>query len=149
MVDGIGAMLITDGEGVALFSGGFALIALIWLYYLSRRLKRLGRAAHKLEMAGNDELGISWGRGFFRLWLVGSTVWIGFVAWLAYQTKDHPTLTNRCVCLPDATYAVSDYLFPQTVSTFTFLLLALTPVISAWIAGLVLAWIAAGFWRSR
>jgi hypothetical protein len=100
---------------------------------------------------------VSWRRGFFRLWLVSSLLWVSLLAWIGYQRfvqlscfdarKATPSLGNPYECLPSTGYPDFDYLLPNTATVIDFVAMALAPTVCVLIAGLIAAWIAAGFGR--
>jgi hypothetical protein len=87
---------------------------------------------------------VSWRRGFFRLWLVVSLLWVSFLAWIGYQRfvqlscfdarKAAPSLGNLYECLPSTGYPDFDYLLPNTATVIDFIAMAVAPIVCALIA---------------
>ncbi len=98
-------------------------------------------------------------RGFFRLWIAASLLWAGFAGWSVYQAtagaraadqsacvelrKAQPQLGNPFDCF-DAGMEFGDLLPPGT-RIREFAVLTLPPVIGAFVLGVAVMWIAAGF----
>jgi hypothetical protein len=83
---------------------------------------------------------MSWQRGLFRLWLVGSILWICVVVWIAY---DRISTVVRLRAAPDYT----PFGTPRPISAFVwdYSLYALVPVLGSLALGLAVAWITTGF----
>jgi hypothetical protein len=94
-------------------------------------------------------------RGFFRLWIVASLVWLGAVLTVEYRDTAIPSLTKSCSELLDFTLdrtgeklgpadvAKCDHVWQEErirIAGITF-----GPPFSFLVAGLVLAWIVEGF----
>jgi hypothetical protein len=117
------------------------------------------------------EKGMNWARGFFRLWLVLSALWIGAMAWTERDqlcsashdrrveavVADSPLVLARIdeTLLEGAYHSLVDCLPPRGGadawwrSREPVLLMVLGPPIGAFIFGCVLLWVGRGFRLTR
>jgi hypothetical protein len=94
-------------------------------------------------------------RGFFRLWIVASLIWIGAVLTVEYRDTTIPSLTKSCSELLSFTLdRTGEKLGPADVARCDQVWgeeririggIALGPPLAFLVAGLLLAWIAGGF----
>jgi hypothetical protein len=105
---------------------------------------------------------MNWGRGLFRIWLVGSVAWLGVVGWWVfkslqpYQMTHTPTPAEVEICQKAAENPF--YCYDPIVSVVTPELplwqwawvvgYAIVPPLLVYLAGRVLWWILRGFSRA-
>jgi hypothetical protein len=104
---------------------------------------------------------MSWRRGLLRLWLLGSALWVGVVAWIAYYSvvvprqaaatcfetrKADSTLGNPFDCF-DSASPFAD-LIPWSSDIMKYGTWAFAPVVATLVLGLSIAWVLAGFRRA-
>ncbi len=97
---------------------------------------------------------MNWRRGLFRLWLIGSAVWIGGVLAVAAQEKAIPSLMIGCSALhefvlEDGQKPGPDY-FAQCEGKWReerlrLFALVIAPPVGAFILAVALTWIGRGF----
>jgi hypothetical protein len=76
---------------------------------------------------------VNWQRGLFRLWLMASVCWIGFVGWIAYLEFEH----------------YFDDLIPVRGGVADYAARIIVPILSTLVLGLMAAWVSAGFGRKE
>jgi hypothetical protein len=103
---------------------------------------------------------MNWKQGLLRIWVVGSSLWAIFVAWLAHSTrsaaasqqdcfeahKANPTLGNPFDCF-DGNALSFDDLIPLTSFAKPYVALAIGPIFGALLLGFLVAWVIDGFKR--
>ena len=108
---------------------------------------------------------MNWKRGFFRIWIVASVGWAGFVGWLFYNAtvvsqrqaaiqsacvedrRADPSLGNVFDCFEKG-IRIDDLTTFGSILT-KHLALAVGPMIAALVVWFVAAWILAGFQNQR
>jgi hypothetical protein len=108
---------------------------------------------------------MNWSRGFLRLWLISSVLWISWVAWFAYEGAMVPRLIaakqESCLRARKADSSLGNPfdcfhggmsfadLIPWSTDIINYGALAFSPVVALLFIGLAIKWIAAGFRASK
>jgi hypothetical protein len=119
--------------------------------------------ATDIHRCGDEKSGVppvNWKQGLLRIWVVGSSLWAIFAAWLAYSTrsaaasqqdcfeahKANPALGNPFGCFDGKALSFDD-LIPLTSFAKPYVALAIGPIFGALLLGFLVAWIIDGFKR--
>jgi len=93
---------------------------------------------------------MNWRRGFLRLWIAASVLWIGAVGFIGYDSVIVPR--NKLSALKAAGASTdeiirADVLFADLIPLAHYVWMALLPVVISFILGCAFAWVIAGFGR--
>jgi len=108
---------------------------------------------------------MNWRGGMFRIWIVASLIWIGFVSVSAYKAiavprhiaaqeqrcfderQTDPSYGNPFECFKHGEFMFSDVLPIERGTIWPYVGIAAVPICAAFALWFVVEWIAAGFLR--
>jgi hypothetical protein len=82
---------------------------------------------------------MNWGKGFFRLWIVGSILWATWATLDIWKNIERNRRARIDYNLPDVPFNAQDAIF---LALYVFL-----PIVGVYIVGRIIGWIAKGFTR--